>query len=97
VLKCQEIGHTFGLDHQDESRADLNTCMDYSNNLDNPSPNQHDYGQLASIDSHLDSTTRRSDEGRRRWIGACVTCRRRAEGPLPRRRSLSASQMAQVS
>jgi small ligand-binding sensory domain FIST len=28
---CQEIGHTFGLDHQDESGADLNTCMDYSN------------------------------------------------------------------
>jgi hypothetical protein len=54
---CQEIGHTFGLDHQDESGADLNTCMDYSNNLDNPSPNQHDYDQLASIYSHLDSTT----------------------------------------
>ena len=27
---CQEIGHAFGLDHQDESGADLNTCMDYS-------------------------------------------------------------------
>ena len=54
---CQEIGHTFGLDHQDESGADLNTCMDYSDNLDNPSPNQHDYDQLASIYSHLDSTT----------------------------------------
>jgi hypothetical protein len=52
---CQEIGHTFGLDHQDESGADLNTCMDYSSNLDNPSPNQHDYDQLGSIYSHLDS------------------------------------------
>jgi hypothetical protein len=52
---CQEIGHTFGLDHQDESGADLNTCMDYANALDNPSPNQHDYDQLATIYAHLDS------------------------------------------
>jgi hypothetical protein len=51
---CQEVGHTFGLDHQDESGADLNTCMDYANALDNPSPNQHDYDQLASIYAHLD-------------------------------------------
>lgn len=54
---CQEIGHDWGLGHQDESGADLNTCMDYSNNLDNPSPNQHDYDQLLTIYSHLDSTT----------------------------------------
>ena len=54
---CQEVGHTFGLDHQDESGADLNTCMDYSNALDNPSPNQHDYDQLAAIYAHLDSTS----------------------------------------
>ena len=26
---CQEIGHTFGLDHQSETGASLNTCMDY--------------------------------------------------------------------
>lgn len=52
---CQEVGHTFGLDHQDESGADLNTCMDYSNALDNPSPNQHDYDQLATIYAHLDA------------------------------------------
>jgi predicted Zn-dependent protease len=56
-VMCQEIGHTFGLGHQDESGADLNTCMDYSNALDNPSPNQHDFQQLQSIYSHLDSTT----------------------------------------
>ena len=54
---CQEIGHDFGLDHQDESGADLNTCMDYSNALDNPSPNNHDYQQLESIYAHLDGTT----------------------------------------
>jgi len=56
-VMCQEIGHGFGLAHQDESGADLNTCMDYSNQLDNPSPNSHDYQQLQSIYSHLDSTT----------------------------------------
>lgn len=53
---CQEVGHTFGLDHQDESGADLNTCMDYSNALDNPSPNAHDYEELSIIyGSHTDS------------------------------------------
>ena len=54
---CQEIGHDFGLAHQDESGADLNTCMDYASALDNPSPNQHDYQQLETIYAHLDSTT----------------------------------------
>lgn len=54
---CQEIGHAWGLDHQDESGADLNTCMDYSDALDNPDPNRHDYNQLESIYSHLDSTS----------------------------------------
>jgi hypothetical protein len=54
-VMCQEIGHGYGLDHQDESGADLNTCMDYSNALDNPSPNAHDYQQLETIyNSHLD-------------------------------------------
>jgi hypothetical protein len=54
---CQEIGHDWGLDHQDESGADLNTCMDYSNALDNPHPNNHDYQQLETIYAHLDSTS----------------------------------------
>lgn len=54
---CQEIGHDWGLGHQDESGADLNTCMDYARALDNPHPNAHDYAQLESIYSHLDSTT----------------------------------------
>lgn len=54
---CQEIGHDWGLDHQDESGADLNTCMDYSNALDNPHPNAHDYSELSTIYQHLDSIT----------------------------------------
>ena len=54
---CQEIGHDWGLDHQDESGADLNTCMDYADALNNPDPNAHDYQQLEIIYSHLDSTS----------------------------------------
>jgi len=59
---CQEIGHTFGLDHQDESGATLNTCMDYYHNTsDNDTlsthPNAHDYEQLETIYAHLDSST----------------------------------------
>jgi hypothetical protein len=59
AVMCQEIGHTFGLDHQDESGADFHTCMDYASNpdADNMHPNTHDYEQLASIYKHLDSTT----------------------------------------
>jgi hypothetical protein len=61
---CQEIAHTFGLDHQDESGASLNTCMDYFSNTGgnatstaSTTPNYHDFEELASIYSHLDSTT----------------------------------------
>ena len=43
---CQEIGHAWGLGHQDESGAGLNSCMDYANALDNPHPNAHDYQHL---------------------------------------------------
>src|SRR5262249_41050276 len=59
---CQEVGHTFGLDHQSTSGASLNTCMDYYHNTtasDTKSthPNQHDYDELGIIYSHLDSYT----------------------------------------
>lgn len=60
VVMCQEVGHTLGLDHQDEdfNNADLGTCMDYSNNpVPNQHPNQHDYDMLVSIYSHTDSTS----------------------------------------
>jgi hypothetical protein len=59
MVVCQEVGHTFGLDHQDESGADFHTCMDYADrpDADNTHPNTHDYDQLALIYRHLDSTT----------------------------------------
>jgi len=46
---CHEIGHGFGLSHQDEtfSNADLNTCMDYSSRpQNNLRPNPADYQAL---------------------------------------------------
>lgn len=62
-VMCQEIGHAFGLDHQDEnfSNANLGSCMDYTNDPDaspnNLHPNQHDFDQLEAIYAHLDSNT----------------------------------------
>ena len=63
LVMCQEIGHTFGLGHQDENfnNAPINphTCMDYfvPGTSENVGPNQHDYDQLATIYAHLDSST----------------------------------------
>lgn len=61
-VACQEVGHTFGLDHQDTSGASLNTCMDYyqntsSSDTKSTTPNQHDYDELVTIYSHLDSSS----------------------------------------
>lgn len=62
-VMCQEVGHTFGLDHQDEnfSNPNLGTCMDYTSDPDGPPsnehPNQHDYDQLALIYEHFDAVT----------------------------------------
>ena len=63
LVMCQEVGHTLGLDHQDEifDNPNLGTCLDYTNNpsgpLSNEHPNQHDYDQLETIYAHPDSTT----------------------------------------
>ena len=68
LVACQEIGHDFGLDHQDETfnNVNLGTCMDYTNAPDggvvggfnygpgNRHPNAHDYGQLNTIYNHND-------------------------------------------
>ncbi len=59
LVTCQEIGHIFGLGHQDEDfgNAPLGTCMDYTDPDPTPNqhPNQHDYDQLTAIYAHLDS------------------------------------------
>jgi hypothetical protein len=58
LVMCQEVGHAFGLGHQDEnfSNGNLGTCMDYTNDPStNQHPNQHDFDQLLDIYAHLDS------------------------------------------
>jgi hypothetical protein len=60
LVMCQEVGHTLGLDHQDENftNTNLGTCMDYTGNPGtNQHPNAHDYAQLETIYAHLDSST----------------------------------------
>ncbi len=66
MVLCQEVGHTLGLDHQDEDFANgnLGTCMDYTNDPsrndgagNNLDPNAHDYSMLETIYAHLDTTT----------------------------------------
>jgi len=52
LVMCQEVGHTFGLGHQDENQTNpnLGSCMDYSNHpAGNEHPNAHDYAQLETI------------------------------------------------
>ena len=65
LVACQEVGHTLGLDHQDETfaNANLGTCMDYTNDpdgtisgqFDNEHPNKHDYDELGILYAHPDS------------------------------------------
>jgi len=71
LVACQEIGHDFGLDHQDEgfNNANLGTCMDYTNAPNggvvggfnygpaNRHPNAHDYNMLNTIYNHNDGFT----------------------------------------
>ena len=54
-VMCQEVGHLFGLAHTSEDGSSQNTCMDYSQSPTSTAPNQHDYDELATIYSHLDS------------------------------------------
>lgn len=70
-VMCQEVGHTLGLDHQDEifDNANLGTCMDYTNYpaggvntsaglKSNLHPDAHDYYQLDTvIYAHNDTGT----------------------------------------
>ena len=71
LVACQEIGHDWGLDHQDENfdNYNLGTCMDYTrapaggvdNGFDygpsNEHPNAHDYDELVTIYKHDDGYT----------------------------------------
>ena len=63
-VMCQEVAHTFGLDHQSTDGSSLNTCMDYFSNTGanagstvSTKPNAHDFQELGIIYQHLDSTS----------------------------------------
>lgn len=58
MVMCQEIGHDYGLDHQDEvfDNPNLGSCMDYTNDKKgNEQPNAHDYEMLLTIYNHVES------------------------------------------
>ena len=60
LVMCQEVGHTLGLDHQDEnfSNSNMGTCMDYTRSPEsNQHPNAHDYEELEIIYAHLDTSS----------------------------------------
>ena len=66
LVTCQEVGHTFGLAHQDESftNANLGTCMDYTSDpAGNTQPNTHDYDQLLLIYDGHHFSSGDNDEG----------------------------------
>ncbi|SMF24640.1 hypothetical protein [Pseudogulbenkiania subflava] len=63
-VMCQEVAHTFGLDHQSTDGSSQNTCMDYFSNTGTNAgstlstrPNAHDFDELNIIYAHVDSTT----------------------------------------
>lgn len=63
-VMCQEVAHTFGLDHQSTNGESLNTCMDYYSNTGgnagntvSTKPNFHDFEELQTIYAHDDITT----------------------------------------
>ena len=63
-VMCQEIAHTFGLDHQSTDGSSQDTCMDYfsntganATNTQSTRPNAHDFEELNIIYQHLDNTT----------------------------------------
>jgi len=71
IAACQELGHDFGLAHQDENpfNVNLGSCMDYTiapaggvfDGFDygpsNLHPNAHDYDELSIIYDHDDGFT----------------------------------------
>ena len=63
-VMCQEVAHTFGLEHQSTNGTSQNSCMDYFSNTGanagstlSTKPNAHDFEELTLIYSNLDSTT----------------------------------------
>ena len=98
-ILCQELGHAFGLDHQDEDQtnANLGTCMDYTNlPASNQHPNAHDFGMLKQLYLPAATTAARAPGAwrSRRRTGTAASrrapnCRRCAARPTAATRSSS--------
>ena len=59
AVTCQEIGHDYGLGHQDEdfSTDATTSCMEYTSvPAGNEHPDAHDYAELVTIYNHADAT-----------------------------------------
>ena len=59
-VMCHELGHAFGLDHQDENfnNENVGSCMDYTrNHQDSLAPNVFDWQALLNIYGKLDFNT----------------------------------------
>jgi len=63
-VMCQEVAHTYGLDHQSTDGSSQNSCMDYFSNTGgnagnsvSTTPNRHDFDELNTIYSHLDNSS----------------------------------------
>lgn len=76
-VTCQELGHNLGLDHQDENfnNASLYSCMDYQNPpYPYPDSDGHDYAELVTIYTHIDSYNSFSTSSGAAILGAS-TCK----------------------
>ena len=76
LVFCQEVGHDYGLAHQNEifNNVNVGSCMDYTNapaggivggfnyGPSNEYPNAHDYSQLLTIYGHTDLVSLPFDE-----------------------------------
>ena len=82
-VMCQEVGHTFGLDHQSTTGADLGTCMDYSNAPDSTAPNAHDYAELVTIYTPTDSYNSFSTSSPMTVSSALSSAQSEMTGPVP--------------
>ncbi|QPC98074.1 hypothetical protein [Qipengyuania soli] len=66
LVTCQEIGHDYGLGHQNEDfSTDLtSSCMEYTSDPSgNEHPDKHDYDQLALIYNHSEGGGSTSSSG----------------------------------
>ncbi len=72
AVTCQEIGHDYGLGHQDEDfNTDATTsCMEYTSiPAGNEHPDSHDYNQLLAIYNHLESASATSTLANQQALG----------------------------